>query len=199
MALSVGISASIDSLSNKLLWTPTPDQVFTAKFLADQNHIIEGEFCHLFYNQTEYVWVYTGKDDPCDELNIKPRFSVIVPMAVKVNDKKVICNVRFPKSVRSKILSIAGIVAPNSLDGAIVKIRRDDSGKFTKYEIKSAGTWAPVIEFDQDGWVNDFTTNKIWDCPAKEIRERLIAEDVPFDGSVNRGWDDGPSTKEEKW
>lgn len=142
--------------SDKFLMTFPRNVRLTCAILCDADHIISGTLCHYFFNDEEIIWEHCGPNDPCEKLDIHPRFSIIIPMQIKLSDgEKVIRNVRFPKSVGRQIESI--VSRASTIKNLIVEIERDDSGDWTKYVIEPTGKFATnsSIEFYQSDWVDE--------------------------------------------
>jgi hypothetical protein len=193
MAIRVGMTGPIES--GALLWTVPNNILVTGKLLANTDHFIEAELCHLKYESKEYVWAFTDeKEDPCHLLKIQPRFSLIVPVLIKNGESKVHKNIRFPKSFSTALF---GLEKNGKTAGMIVEISRFDSGGYSKYAIIDTTKKAP-IDFNQDEWVEQILARIKIGTP-KEIKDWLQEIGVPFDGTFNGGWKTDFSKDETKW
>jgi hypothetical protein len=173
MIIRVGKDASVH---NQLLWTPPPDSQFVAKILADEEHFVGGTFCRLVHAGQEYIWSWTGEDDPSVKLGVTPRFSLIIPMLVKEGDTKTGRNVRFPQSVLRQVeaFSFSGIRIP----GAIVKVSRTDTESYVRYALEPTGKYASTSDFDQDTWVAKLLDHICVVESASEVRRWLREKGV---------------------
>lgn len=170
--MSIRIGTHGEARNNRLFWTVPNGATVRAKFLADHKHVISGEFCSTFApDDTELIWAHCGDDDPGTDIGVKPRFSLLVPMLVKVGDEKITRIVRLPKSVMRQIDSLS--VTYPTIRGLIVDITRSDNGKWAEYTIASTGKISPVTDFDQDEWVQSML-DKIFVGDADAVRTYLI-------------------------
>jgi hypothetical protein len=169
MSIKIGLGATASN-DEKFLWTMPSNTTITAKILVDSDHIITGDFCQLKHNGTVITWAFSGNTDPGVELDINPRFCVVVPMLVKIgSEQKVLRNFRGPKQIQRQIEAISyGI---DTLRGAIVDITRKD-GEFASYTLRYTGKHAKTSE-DQDQIVAQIVDQIIQGTPD-EVRNKLI-------------------------
>lgn len=172
----------------RLLWTVPANTTFIAQILCGQESIISGDFCHYYVSDSkELVWVHTGKGDPCEKLDVQPRFSLIIPMLIKVgDDEKVQRNVRFPKSVGRKLESL--MLSSDSIRNLVVKVTRDDTGQWASYNIESTGKMARATsyEFDEAMWL-DAMLEEIIDLDAPAVEHWLQTNGVAIGGKSKVG------------
>lgn len=153
------------------LWTVPADSTVRAKILVDSDHVISGDFCSYAPNgKDEVMWVYTGDDDPCHELNISPRFSIVIPMLVRLGSEKVIKNVRLPRSCDRKIDAL--IATHGTIHNLIITITRDDSGQWSEYTLLGTARGKDDGTFKQNEWVQSFV-DFVVDGNPDDIRAAL--------------------------
>lgn len=179
MPIKIGLAPE-DLRPNTLFLTVTQESPIEAKILVDIDHVIQGEFCHHKVDGKELVWTYIGEEDPCYDLESKPRFSVIVPCLIKERDKKVVRYIRGPRQFNRELLKLDATY--ETIRGLIVKFVRED-GDWAKYSIVPSGKVSTVSE-DQDEVVSDFL-NEIFQGNAEQIRQYISDNGASIKAKIN--------------
>lgn len=200
MSIRVGLTGAAERGADRLLWTVPAGVEFAAKLLVGLDHVVEANLCHLVHDGVEYVWAHVGADDPCFLLGVEPRFSIVVPMVVKDElGGKVRRDARFPKSVGPQLR-----VLGKNMAGSVVRLSRDDSGRFSRYVLTPTGTRATLDGFDADEWLETFLGKVFVEKNGLTVDGWLRGNGVPLDGSVRgnsrwKGGADGPGKDEVSW
>lgn len=163
MAIKIGLTES-DLQAGTLMYTIPSDSEIDAQIVVDIEHIVSGTFCHMKKGDEELVWAYAGDQDPAHSLDIRPRFSVIVPSVVKEGDKKVVRYIRGPKQFLKQLLSLERRF--DTIKGLRVKFIREDKD-WVRYTISPTGKRAATDEFDQDEILQDFMDNVFQGTPSE--------------------------------
>ena len=146
MPIKIGLSEK-DLISNSILYSIPANSKLEAQIAVDMDHIVSGELCRYKKNNQEFVWGFTGKEDPCHQLNISPNFNVIIPCYIKTNDHiKELVYIRGPKQFATELLKLKNRFG--DIKGLVVQFERKD-GKFAKYTISPTGIISKLQEVDE--------------------------------------------------
>ena len=151
--------------TTKLLYSIPKNGKMTVKVLVNSSGIISGEIC----TYGEYIWAYTGEDDPIHDVGGSPRWMAIVPVIAKIGkESKQRLNLRLPRSAVNSLVSLEGEAG---LKGRIFEIiRSDGDGKsFVRYTVTDTGKHSSVTE--SEGEIMQPILDSIIQKPASEIRK----------------------------
>lgn len=176
--------------TNRLFWTPPLNTTIRAKLLVDVNHIVSGDFCSAIVGGKEIIWAHTGDDDPGALINIPPRFSVIVPVNLRIGDgERQFKYLRGPKQLFNALMRINNGVP--SLRGLIIDLMVTE-GEFRTYDVRSTGKIARCTE-DQDELTRHLMS-QINDATAEQITQLLLEADPNIFNSSSKSGPKRPAS-----
>ena len=169
MPIKIGLSES-DLEGNSILYSIPANSKLEAQIAVDMDHIVSGELCRYKKNNDEFVWEYTGKEDPCYQLNINPSFNVIIPCYVKLNKHiKQLVYIRGPKQFATELLKLEKKFG--DIRGMVVQFERKD-GKYAKYTISPTGIISKLQEVDIDNILKPLVS-KIFQGTSSQVYDWL--------------------------
>jgi hypothetical protein len=134
--------------------------------LVEKDDIIACEQAGIYGPDMNVAWVYTGPDDPANDLDIKKTYRAYLPVMTKEGDPKVF---GMSKTTHILLLDMADVA---SIKGSMVRIKRTGEKLNTKYSISPMGKRKDVDdveEVDVVSMLGPLTSDEVKDMLVKKF------------------------------
>lgn len=150
-------------------WLKLNDGDFTVvTVLAESEEIISCEQCAIWLDEgNSPVWVYTGPDDPSNDLAIKRTYRAFLPVLTEDGETKVFS---MSKTVHMQVVELAETIG--TLKGSVLRIKRVGKMLQTKYNITNTGkrkSLKGVEEVDVVSMLGPLTPEGVRDLIAEKL------------------------------